>query len=83
VTSTHSQFSQLSKHYKVPEREGGLKAAVVSLFNRKYRTVKAVDGISFNIEPGERSGFPLARTARENHTLKVLSGTPASNLQGK
>ena len=41
--------SNLSKHYKVPEREGGMKAAVISLFNRKYRTVKAVDNVSFSI----------------------------------
>ena len=45
-------ISKLSKHYKVPEREAGLKASIASLFNRKYKTVRAVDEISFNIEPG-------------------------------
>ena len=73
MTSTIS-VSQLSKHYKVPEREGGLKAAVVSLFNRKYRIVKAVDDISFNIESGEVVGFLGPNGAGKTTTLKVLSG---------
>jgi ABC-2 type transport system ATP-binding protein len=66
--------SKLSKHYKVPEREGGMKAAVISLFNRKYRTVKAVDDISFSIEPGEVVGFLGPNGAGKTTTLKVLSG---------
>jgi len=67
-------ISQLAKHYQVPEREGGLKAAVTSLFNRKYKTVKAVDGISFNIEPGEVVGFLGPNGAGKTTTLKMLSG---------
>jgi ABC-2 type transport system ATP-binding protein len=67
-------ISTLSKHYKVPEREAGLKAAVGSLFNRKYRTIKAVDGISFNIEPGEVVGFLGPNGAGKTTTLKMLSG---------
>lgn len=64
----------LSKHYLVPEREGGLKAAVFSLFNRKYRTVKAVDGVSFSIESGEIVGFLGPNGAGKTTTLKTLSG---------
>ena len=67
-------ISQLAKHYQVPEREGGLKAAVTSLFNRKYKTIKAVDGISFNIEPGEVVGFLGPNGAGKTTTLKMLSG---------
>jgi ABC-2 type transport system ATP-binding protein len=67
-------ISQLAKHYLVPEREGGLKAAITSLFNRKYKTVKAVDGISFNIEPGEVVGFLGPNGAGKTTTLKMLSG---------
>ncbi len=66
--------SNLSKHYNVPEREGGMKAAVISLFNRKYRTVKAVDNVSFSIEPGEVVGFLGPNGAGKTTTLKVLSG---------
>ena len=67
-------ISQLAKHYQVPEREGGLKAAITSLFNRKYKTVKAVDGISFTIEPGEVVGFLGPNGAGKTTTLKMLSG---------
>ncbi|MEP7136043.1 MAG: ATP-binding cassette domain-containing protein [Chloroflexota bacterium] len=67
-------ISQLAKHYQVPEREGGLKAAVTSLFKRKYRTVKAVDGISFNIEPGEVVGFLGPNGAGKTTSLKMMSG---------
>jgi len=49
--------TDLSKHYKVPVREAGLKAATRSLFKRTFNTVKAVDGISFSIDPGEVVGF--------------------------
>ena len=67
-------ISQLAKHYQVPEREAGLKAAVSSLFRRKFRTVKAVNGISFNIEPGEVVGFLGPNGAGKTTTLKMLSG---------
>jgi len=67
-------ISQLAKHYQVPEREAGLKAAVTSLFRRKFRTVKAVNGISFNIEPGEVVGFLGPNGAGKTTTLKMLSG---------
>ncbi len=66
--------SNLSKHYKVPTREAGLKAAVSSLFNRTYNTVKAVDDIAFNIEAGEIVGFLGPNGAGKTTTLKMLSG---------
>ncbi len=67
-------ISGLSKHYKVPVREAGLKAAVVSLFNRKFNTIKAVDNISFAIQPGEVVGFLGPNGAGKTTTLKMLSG---------
>jgi len=64
----------LAKYYKVPTRDAGLKAAAKSLFNRSYNTVKAVDGISFNIEAGEVVGFLGPNGAGKTTTLKMLSG---------
>ena len=64
----------LAKHFQVPTREAGLKAATRSLFRRKYRTVKAVDGISFSIQPGEVVGFLGPNGAGKTTTLKMLSG---------
>ncbi len=64
----------LSKHFEVPTREPGLNASVRSLFKRTYRTVKAVDNISFTIEPGEVVGFLGPNGAGKTTTLKMLSG---------
>jgi ABC-2 type transport system ATP-binding protein len=66
--------SQLAKHYQVPVREAGLRAAAVSLVHRKYRPVRAVDGISFEIRRGEVVGFLGPNGAGKTTTLKMLSG---------
>ena len=68
------EVNNLSKHYKVPIREAGLKASAKSLFKRTYNTVKAVDEISFSIEPGEVVGFLGPNGAGKTTTLKMLSG---------
>jgi ABC-2 type transport system ATP-binding protein len=76
--------SQLSKHFHVPTRDAGVKAAAKSLFKRTYRTVKAVDSISFEIQKGEVVGFLGPNGAGKTTTLKMLSGLlyPTSgNLQ--
>ncbi|MBL8098777.1 MAG: ATP-binding cassette domain-containing protein [Anaerolineales bacterium] len=65
---------QLSKTYEVPEREGGFSAAVRSFFKRKYKDVKAVQEVNFNIEQGEVVGFLGPNGAGKTTTLKMLSG---------
>jgi ABC-2 type transport system ATP-binding protein len=64
----------LQKHYEVHKRAPGLRAAVASLFRRKTEIVRAVDGIDFSIEDGERVGFLGPNGAGKTTTLKVLSG---------
>lgn len=68
------EVQALSKHFQVPEREKGLKAAAKSLVKRKYRTVKAVDEVSFSIQPDEVVGFLGPNGAGKTTTLKMLSG---------
>src|SRR5512139_1203837 len=68
------QVNNLSKTYKVPEREGGFGAAVRSFFKRKYKDVKAVQEVSFKIEQGEIVGFLGPNGAGKTTTLKMLSG---------
>ena len=65
---------ELTKHFKVHRRPPGFAAAMKSLVRRKYEVVKAVDGVSFTIERGERVGFLGPNGAGKTTTLKVLSG---------
>ena len=65
---------RLEKVFVVPEREGGLKASLKSLVRRRTREVRAVAGISFEVEPGEIVGFLGPNGAGKTTTLKMLSG---------
>ena len=65
---------ELAKTYRVPVREGGLAAALRSLVRRETRSVEAVAGITFAVEPGEVVGFLGPNGAGKTTTLKMLSG---------
>jgi ABC-2 type transport system ATP-binding protein len=66
--------SHLSKHYQTFQKEAGFSGSLKSLFARKYKTVKAVNNISFDIEEGELVGFIGPNGAGKTTTLKCLSG---------
>ena len=68
------QIDDLSKIYRVPEREAGVVAAMRSLFKRKTRDVRAVDEISFSVNEGEIVGFLGPNGAGKTTTLKMLAG---------
>jgi ABC-2 type transport system ATP-binding protein len=68
------EVRDLRKTFVVPVREAGLRAAMRSLVRRDHREVRAVDGISFEIEPGEVVGFLGPNGAGKTTTLKMLSG---------
>ena len=64
----------LSKTFKVPVREQGLRASIRSLVHRETKEFTAVDAVSFTIEPGEVVGFLGPNGAGKTTTLKMLSG---------
>mgnify|MGYP001572271662 CR=1 FL=1 len=66
--------SHLSKYYQAYQKAPGFLGSVRSLISRKYTTVKAVDGISFEIDTGELVGFIGPNGAGKTTTLKCLSG---------
>lgn len=64
----------LSKIYRVPQRQPGLKASVQSFFKRSYQEVPAVQEVSFSIQAGEVVGFIGPNGAGKTTTLKIISG---------
>jgi len=64
----------LTKTYRVFQKKEGLLGAVRGLYRREYKEVRAVDGVSFSIEPGEMVAFLGPNGAGKTSTLKMLSG---------
>src|SRR2546426_7331156 len=65
---------ELVKTFQIAERAAGLWGAVRGLARRKYRTVRALDGISFQIEPGELVGYIGPNGAGKSTAVKALAG---------
>jgi ABC-2 type transport system ATP-binding protein len=64
----------LTKTYRVFQKKEGLLGALRGLYRREYKEVKAVDHVSFSIEPGEMVAFLGPNGAGKTTTLKMLSG---------
>ena len=74
LRSASIQVERLEKVFSVPVREAGLRASLRSLVHREVREVRAVNGVSFVVEPGEVVGFLGPNGAGKTTTLKMLSG---------
>jgi ABC-2 type transport system ATP-binding protein len=64
----------LCKHFRAFKRREGLWGGIQNLFVREYQTVRAVDDISFDIEPGEMVGYIGPNGAGKSTTIKMLTG---------
>ncbi|MBL8063123.1 MAG: ATP-binding cassette domain-containing protein [Anaerolineales bacterium] len=67
-------IQNLNKHFKVLNRREGIGGAFRDLFSGSYRTVKAVDDISFDIEAGEIVGYIGPNGAGKSTTIKMMTG---------
>lgn len=68
------EVKALARAYQVPVREPGVMGIVRHFFDRRFKTVEAVKGVSFEIQPGEVVGFLGPNGAGKTTTLKMLTG---------
>ncbi len=68
------EANQLTKTFRVADKEAGLRGTLRHFLRRRFRTVTAVRDLSFAIEPGEVVGFLGPNGAGKTTTLKMLTG---------
>jgi ABC-2 type transport system ATP-binding protein len=74
------QVENLCKVFRINQKELGLSGAVKALVRPRHIDKRAVDGISFSVEPGEVVGYIGVNGAGKSTTIKMLTGilTPTS-----
>ncbi len=70
----HVEADALTKDFRTFQRKEGIRGALQNLFVRRYQTVRAVDKVSFEIEPGEMVGYIGPNGAGKSTTVKMLTG---------
>ena len=68
------EVKNLSKTFKVKQKEKGLKGSIKAIFKPKYKDKKAVNKISFTVEKGEILAFIGPNGAGKSTTIKMLTG---------
>ncbi|WP_297992150.1 ATP-binding cassette domain-containing protein [Anoxybacillus sp.] len=74
------EVEKLRKEFKSYSSRSGLAGAFRDLFTRNYKTIRAVDDISFTVKQGEMVGYIGENGAGKSTTIKMLTGilTPTS-----
>ncbi len=67
ATGVGKTFRQLKRHY-------GMGGTLRSLFSRTYTEIRAVDGVSFSVQPGEAVGYLGPNGAGKSTMIKMMTG---------
>jgi ABC-2 type transport system ATP-binding protein len=70
----HIFVNELSKNFLTFHRREGIWGGIQNLFVRDYRTIEAVNHISFSIERGEMVGYIGPNGAGKSTSIKMLTG---------
>ena len=68
------EVKKLSKTFKVKLKEKGIKGSIKSIFKPKYKIIKAVKNISFEVEKGEMIAFIGPNGVGKSTTIKMMTG---------
>lgn len=68
------EVKNLNKKFKIKEKEKGLKGSIKSIFKPRYKTINAVNNMSFEVEQGEILAFIGPNGAGKSTTIKMLTG---------
>lgn len=70
----------VGKTFRQLKRQSGFGGAIKSLFSRDYTEIRAVDGVSLAIEPGEAVGYLGPNGAGKSTMIKMMTGilTPSA-----
>ena len=68
------KVEKLSKNFKVKIKEKGFKGSLKSIINPKYKIIKAVNNISFEVEKGEMIAFIGPNGAGKSTSIKMMTG---------
>ncbi|HEY3925906.1 MAG TPA: ATP-binding cassette domain-containing protein [Acidothermaceae bacterium] len=68
------RVENLVKEFRRPRKQEGRFGAIRTLFTRQFDSVRAVDQVSFAIEPGELVGYIGPNGAGKSTTIKMMTG---------
>lgn len=74
MTDPVIKVENLTKEFKIYESQSGMLGSIKNLFSRKFRIVKAVNDISFNVNRGDFVGYVGENGAGKSTTIKILTG---------
>jgi ABC-2 type transport system ATP-binding protein len=68
------EAEKLTKEFQIYQSRKGLTGAFRDLFNRNYRTIRAVNEVNISIPQGEMVGYIGENGAGKSTTIKMLTG---------